>query len=51
MKRVVIDTATLAKLSDLFKTVELCDESGRPIGRFRPAILDDPAMQPQISVN
>ena len=49
MKRVVVDSATLAKLLDLCQSVDLCDESGRAIGRFRPAILDDPAMQPQIS--
>jgi hypothetical protein len=29
--------------------VELCDGSGRIIGRFRPAVYDDPAAQPQIS--
>lgn len=49
MTRVVIDTSTLAKLSDLCQTVELCDPSGRTIGQFRPAILDNPALQPQIT--
>ncbi|HVA46731.1 MAG TPA: hypothetical protein VNH11_10240 [Pirellulales bacterium] len=48
MKRVVLDAATIAKLSD-YEILELCDESGRVIGRFRPAVYDDPAAQPQIS--
>lgn len=49
MTRVVIDASTLAKLTDLYQTVELCDASGNTIGHFRPAILDNPALQPQIS--
>ena len=48
MKRVVLDAFTIAKLSD-GEIVELCDESGHVIGRFRPAVYDDPAAQPQIS--
>jgi hypothetical protein len=48
MKRVVLDAATLAKLSD-DEIVEVCDPTGRVIGRFRPAVYDDPAAQPQIS--
>ncbi|HVA46730.1 MAG TPA: hypothetical protein VNH11_10235 [Pirellulales bacterium] len=48
MKRVVLDSSTLAKLSG-DDIVELCDASGQVIGRFRPAVYDDPAAQPQIS--
>lgn len=48
MKRVVLDPTTIAKLSD-GEIVELCDGSGRVIGRFRPSVYDDPAAQPQIS--
>ncbi|HEX7449036.1 MAG TPA: hypothetical protein VF306_15895 [Pirellulales bacterium] len=49
MTRVVVDASLLAKLANLYQTVELCDAAGRSIGQFRPAILDDPALLPKIS--
>jgi hypothetical protein len=48
MKRIVLDAAAIAKLPE-YDIVEVCDESGRVIGRFRPAVYDDPAAQPQVS--
>lgn len=48
MKRVVLDSSALAKFPR-DEIVEICDESGRVVGRFRPAVYDDPAAQPQIS--
>lgn len=37
MTRVVLDAATAAKLHGARDSVELCDESGRVLGRFVPA--------------
>lgn len=48
MKRIMLDAAALAEFPE-DEIVEICDESGRVIGRFRPAVYDDPAAQPQIS--
>ncbi|MGH7139852.1 MAG: hypothetical protein ACREHD_29285 [Pirellulales bacterium] len=48
MKRIVLDSSALAKFPE-DEIVEICDESGRVVGRFRPAVYDDPAAQPQIS--
>lgn len=48
MKRIVLDASAIAKLPE-YDIVEICDESGRVIGRFRPAVYDDPAAQPQVS--
>lgn len=48
MKRVILDAATVAELSE-DEIIEFCDESGRVLGRFRPAVYYDPAAQPQIS--
>jgi hypothetical protein len=48
MKRIVLDSSALAKFPE-DEIVEICDESGRVLGRFRPAVYDDPAAQPQIS--
>lgn len=48
MKRVVLDSTALAKFPE-DEIVEICDESGRVLGRFRPAVYDDPAAQPQIT--
>jgi hypothetical protein len=36
MRRVVLDPATVAKFGDLCEPVELCDESGRVLGRILP---------------
>jgi hypothetical protein len=38
MTRVILDQATLAKLNGLKQPVELCDESGRTLGYFSPAV-------------
>lgn len=38
MNRVIIDPATLAKLQDAQQTLDLCDESGRVVGRFIPLV-------------
>ena len=37
MTRVTLDAATCAKLGNLKKCLELCDESGRTLGYFTPA--------------
>ena len=37
MTRVPIDASLPAKLSELTEPVELCDESGKVVGRFEPA--------------
>jgi len=50
MSRIVIDAAMLSKLANIKETVELCDESGRAIGRFTPTFRSPPsALEPQIS--
>ncbi len=51
MSRVTIDAALLSKLANVLQTVELCDESGRVVGRFTPVIdkARHPGMEPQIS--
>ncbi|MCE9555669.1 MAG: hypothetical protein K8T91_20155 [Planctomycetes bacterium] len=36
MVRVTIDTATMSKLHNLSSFMELCDETGRVMGRFIP---------------
>lgn len=38
MNRVVVDPATLARLRGVRQTLELCDESGRVVGHFVPAL-------------
>jgi hypothetical protein len=38
MTRIVIDAATRARLADVVNCAELCDESGRPLGHFIPAV-------------
>ena len=51
MTRITVDEALRGKLHNLSEPVELCDESGRVLGRFSPAF--DPALyeglEPQIS--
>jgi len=49
MKRMVINEANLGRLAEVEDIIELCDPSGRVIGRFRPAVFDDPGAQPRIS--
>jgi hypothetical protein len=51
MSRTIVNAALREKLSGLMKVVELCDESGRVLGRSLPRL--DPAhyeeLEPQIS--
>lgn len=51
MTRITLDAELASRLGDLFQTVELCDPSGRVLGRFVPAA--DPteceAMSPEAS--
>ena len=51
MNRIVIDSALRSKLDNLPAAVELCDETGRVVGRFTP--VPDSAryspLEPQVS--
>jgi hypothetical protein len=50
MPRLIVDARLPDKLSDLVHPVELCDSSGRVLGRFFPQL--DPSeycLEPQIS--
>ncbi len=51
MTQVLVDEALRAKLLDLTRPLELCDSSGRVLGRFLPVL--DPALyeglEPDIS--
>jgi hypothetical protein len=51
MTRVVVDETLLSRLHNLDQPLELCDASGRVLGRFLPVL--DPALyeglEPQIS--
>ncbi|MEX2138687.1 MAG: hypothetical protein WD894_05460 [Pirellulales bacterium] len=41
MTKIVLDAATRARLADVVNCAELCDESGRPLGHFIPAVDPD----------
>jgi hypothetical protein len=51
MTRIVVDEALRTRLHNLAQPLELCDESGRVLGRFLPAV--DPqlyeGLEPQIN--
>jgi hypothetical protein len=50
MTRIVVDPNLHTKLEQLEEPVELCNKSGRVIGRFTPLPDGDPAkMRPQVS--
>ena len=51
MTRVAVDAALASKLHDLGSVVELCDPSGRVLGRFIPAVdlSEWEALSPEIS--
>lgn len=51
MTRVILDAALRSKLHDLAEPVELCDESGRVVGRVIPVPEDaeEGPFEPQIS--
>jgi hypothetical protein len=36
MQRLIVDSSTLAKLANLRQPYEVCDDSGRLLGRFFP---------------
>jgi hypothetical protein len=42
MTRITLDRATLALLHYLIEPLELCDESGRILGTFTPAVDGSP---------
>jgi hypothetical protein len=48
MTKIVLDAATRARLADVVNCAELCDESGRPLGHFIPAV--DPKLYLDIEV-
>jgi hypothetical protein len=41
MSRVTVDAATRARLHNLEEFLILCDESGQPLGYFRPGMPPD----------
>jgi hypothetical protein len=51
MSRITLDGPAVTKLASLLQPVDVCDETGRVLGRFTPAI--DPekrkAMEPRVS--
>ena len=49
MPPITIDTTLTAKLRGLAHPVELCDESGRILGRYVPVANCEDRTQPQIS--
>ena len=38
MTKVTLDSATLAKLHHLTELIEVCDESGKTVGYYHPAV-------------
>ncbi len=38
MTKILLDAATRAKLASVVNCAELCDEAGRPLGHFIPAV-------------
>jgi hypothetical protein len=51
MTRVLLDAALRSKLHNLSEPVELCDESGRVVGRVIPIpeVAEEGPFEPQIS--
>ena len=50
MSRIIVDAALLSKLVGVHQPVELCDEAGRLVGRFTPAIVLPPsALEPRVT--
>lgn len=51
MNRVVVDPVTLAKLRDVWQTLELCDKDGQVVGRFIPIVDRSKCadLEPQVS--
>jgi hypothetical protein len=51
MTRIIIDKAMLAKLHNLTEYLEVCDESGKRLGFFSPAVeesLDVPFSEEEL---
>jgi hypothetical protein len=48
MTRIVLDAAMRARLEDVVGYAELCDEAGRSLGHFIPAV--DPDLYRQIEI-
>jgi hypothetical protein len=46
MTRLIVDSTTGARLSQVKHPLELCDDSGRVLGHFVPAV--DPALYPKL---
>jgi hypothetical protein len=51
MTKIVVDAVLRSKLHNLTQALELCDESGRVLGRFSPTIdlSQYEGLEPQIS--
>jgi hypothetical protein len=53
MTRITVDAALSSKLSEATEAVELCDSSGRVLGRFFPAPdlsqYEPDSLEPQVS--
>jgi hypothetical protein len=51
MVKVIVDEVLRSKLHNLTQALELCDESGRVLGRFSPILDLSPyeGLEPQIS--
>ena len=51
MPQIILDAATIAKLTDLAAPLDVCDEQGKVVGYFRPRL--DPTkygpLEPQVS--
>lgn len=47
MTKIIVDATTLARLRSIRETVQLCDESGLPLGNFTPVLASN--REPQIS--
>lgn len=50
MSRITLDAVTIARLTESGATLEVCDDTGKVVGEFRPKL--DPAeyrLEPQVS--
>jgi hypothetical protein len=41
MTQILLDASSVSKLSNVTQSVELCDQSGRVLGRFVPNLADE----------
>ena len=51
MSRLIVDLSTQTQLANVYETLELCDDSGRVLGHFIPALdwSRCKGIEPQIS--